>query len=128
MTARSIAPLLQWVGRMKVLFSRTARLGSCTATVLNAIGCTPDAMPSSGDDTVSLSILDKNLDLLGAGALTINGAPLENPLPSTIVYFSYVTLATLGYGDYTPAGNPGRIFAVVEALAIIGIALAFAIQ
>jgi hypothetical protein len=32
------------------------------------------------------------------------------------VYFSVVTLATLGYGDYTPAGDLGRTLAVVEAL------------
>jgi hypothetical protein len=32
------------------------------------------------------------------------------------LYFSYVTLATLGYGDYTPAGNAGHTFAVLEAL------------
>jgi Ion channel len=32
------------------------------------------------------------------------------------VYFSYVTLATLGYGDYTPASNLGHTIAVVEAL------------
>jgi len=31
-------------------------------------------------------------------------------------YFSYVTLATLGYGDYSPAGTPGRALAVSEAL------------
>ena len=28
----------------------------------------------------------------------------------------YVTLATLGYGDYTAAAQPGRSFSVVEAL------------
>ena len=32
------------------------------------------------------------------------------------LYFSFVTLATLGYGDYTPAGTFGRLFAVIEAL------------
>lgn len=31
-------------------------------------------------------------------------------------YFSFVTLATLGYGDYTPAGNLGHALAVFEAL------------
>ena len=36
--------------------------------------------------------------------------------PATRIYFSYVTIATLGYGDYTPADQPGRSFAVVEAL------------
>jgi Ion channel len=32
------------------------------------------------------------------------------------LYFSYVTLATLGYGDYTPATNLGHALAVLEAL------------
>jgi hypothetical protein len=32
------------------------------------------------------------------------------------LYFSYVTLATIGYGDYTAAGNFGRSLAVLEAL------------
>ena len=32
------------------------------------------------------------------------------------LYFSYVTFATLGYGDYTPAGNLGHTLAVLEAL------------
>ena len=32
------------------------------------------------------------------------------------VYFSYVTLATVGYGDYTMAGNFGRMLSVLEAL------------
>jgi Ion channel len=32
------------------------------------------------------------------------------------LYFSYVTLATLGYGDYTAAGNFARSLAILEAL------------
>ena len=32
------------------------------------------------------------------------------------LYFSFVTLATLGYGDYTPARNLGHALAVLEAL------------
>ncbi len=32
------------------------------------------------------------------------------------LYFSYVTLATLGYGDYTPKSNLGHTLAIVEAL------------
>ena len=31
-------------------------------------------------------------------------------------YFSFVTLATLGYGDYTPAGNGAHLMAVGEAI------------
>jgi Ion channel len=36
--------------------------------------------------------------------------------PSLRLYFSYVTLATIGYGDYTPASDLGHTLAVVEAL------------
>jgi hypothetical protein len=32
------------------------------------------------------------------------------------LYFSYVTMLTLGYGDYTPANQVGKTFAVMEAL------------
>lgn len=32
------------------------------------------------------------------------------------LYFSYTNLSTLGYGDYTAAGNLGRSLAVLEAL------------
>jgi voltage-gated potassium channel Kch len=32
------------------------------------------------------------------------------------IYFSYVTLATVGYGDLTAASNLGRMLAVAEAL------------
>ncbi len=36
--------------------------------------------------------------------------------PSQRTYFSYVTLATLGYGDLTPATGLGRAIAVFEAI------------
>jgi hypothetical protein len=35
---------------------------------------------------------------------------------SEFTYFSFVTLATLGYGDFTPATSVGRLLAVIEAL------------
>jgi len=35
----------------------------------------------------------------------------------TFQYFSFTTLTTLGYGDFTAAGNGGRAIAVIEALA-----------
>ena len=37
-------------------------------------------------------------------------------LLSTAVYFSYVTLTTLGYGDVTPASEAARSLAVTEAV------------
>ena len=35
---------------------------------------------------------------------------------ATVQYFSFVTLSTTGYGDYTAAGEAGRSMAVLEAL------------
>ena len=32
------------------------------------------------------------------------------------MYFSFVTLATLGYGDLTPATSVGRMLAVLETI------------
>jgi hypothetical protein len=51
--------------------------------------------------------------VLGHGSFFAQGTDGTRPVR---LYFSYVTLATLGYGDYTPAGNLGRSFAVLEAL------------
>jgi hypothetical protein len=35
---------------------------------------------------------------------------------STFQYFSFTTLTTLGYGDFTPAGSGGRAVAMLEAM------------
>lgn len=32
------------------------------------------------------------------------------------LYYSYITLTTVGYGDYTPASNLGHMLAIIEAL------------
>jgi Ion channel len=39
-----------------------------------------------------------------------------HPVPIDYIYFSFVTIATLGYGDYTPAGDLGKMLAVTEAI------------
>jgi Ion channel len=49
----------------------------------------------------------------GSGAFFAQGT---DGTPADHIYFSYVTLATLGYGDYTAASQPGRSFAVAESL------------
>ena len=50
---------------------------------------------------------------LGTADFFVGDAPTN---PSTLQYFSFVTLTTLGYGDFTAASNAGRLLAVVEAL------------
>ena len=51
--------------------------------------------------------------VLGSGAFFAQGTDGTRSLR---LYFSFVTLATLGYGDYTPAGELGHMLAVLEAL------------
>jgi len=46
--------------------------------------------------------------------LSANRAARESP---DLMYFSFVTLATLGYGDITPRTNAARSLAILEALA-----------
>ena len=39
-----------------------------------------------------------------------------NPTSASYLYFAYVTLTTVGYGDLTASGNLGRALAVLDAL------------
>ncbi|GAA5073969.1 potassium channel family protein [Lysobacter panacisoli] len=51
------------------------------------------------------------------GAFYVFGAPAEHAISmAEAIYFSFVTLATLGYGDITPGTAPLRGLAVFEAI------------
>ena len=50
---------------------------------------------------------------LTPGPFFAGGQPVT---PATVQYFSFVTLSTTGYGDYTAAGDGGRSMAVLEAV------------
>ena len=54
------------------------------------------------------------LGYLVSGPFFANGQPVN---AQTLQYFSFTTLTTLGYGDFTAAGSLGRALAVLEALA-----------
>ena len=43
-------------------------------------------------------------------------AEVADPTREDELYFSFVTLCTVGYGDHTPAGNLARSFSVAEML------------
>jgi hypothetical protein len=53
------------------------------------------------------------LSFLVSGPFFADNQPVN---PQTVQYFSFVTLTTLGYGDFTAAGSLGRAVAVLEAL------------
>jgi hypothetical protein len=50
---------------------------------------------------------------LGPNPFFAGGQPAT---PASIQYFSFITLSTTGYGDYTAAGDGGRSMAVLEAV------------
>jgi hypothetical protein len=50
---------------------------------------------------------------LGSGFFFAQGT---DGTPAIRLYFSYVTMATVGYGDYTAAGDFGRALAALEGL------------
>ena len=48
---------------------------------------------------------------------TAFGAPTEGDLALPhAIYFSFVTIATVGYGDIVPVGSAARSLAIVEAV------------
>jgi len=53
------------------------------------------------------------LSKLVPGPFFADGQPVNS---GTLQYFSFTTLTTLGYGDFTAAGSFGRAVAVLEAL------------
>jgi hypothetical protein len=57
------------------------------------------------------------VEMLDAGGFAVNSAKLELFDNLDLMYFSFVTLATLGYGDITPVARVARALAQLEALA-----------
>jgi Ion channel len=53
------------------------------------------------------------IEHLSESAFFANGQPANT---QTFQYFSFTTLTTLGYGDFTAAENGGRSIAVIEAM------------
>ena len=62
-------------------------------------------------------LLHWEVELTWPGSFGEAGASLPAPFPlSTAIYFSFVTLATLGYGDVVPKTEVARGLAVLEAV------------
>jgi hypothetical protein len=53
------------------------------------------------------------IERIGGGPFFAHHQPANT---QTFQYFSFTTLTTLGYGDFTAVGNGGRALAVIEAL------------
>jgi hypothetical protein len=63
-------------------------------------------------------LLYELLEAVQPGSLAIGGEPMtaETAAGGAIMYFSFVTLTTLGYGDIAPVGQFARLLAMLEAV------------
>ena len=52
----------------------------------------------------------------GLTSLEDEPAGMSSPRASELLYFSYVTLTTLGYGDITPISATARTFSYLQAV------------
>ena len=66
---------------------------------------------------VFTGLLHYQIEELWPGSYTSGGATIPSFSLATALYFSFVTLATLGYGDIVPQGEVARGIAIVEAIA-----------
>jgi hypothetical protein len=55
--------------------------------------------------------------ILDPGCFAVNVSRMDKSRDPDLMYFSFVTLATLGYGDITPVARAARVLAELEALA-----------
>ena len=70
-------------------------------------------------DPTSRGVLLSAALLLLAGTIIFMIVEDFSPLDS--FYFSFITLATIGYGDFTPATDVGKIVTVAYSIAGLGI-------
>ncbi len=52
----------------------------------------------------------------GSALANVTGAPGQPGATGELLYFSYVTLTTLGYGDVAPSSPLARSLAILEAV------------
>jgi voltage-gated potassium channel len=67
---------------------------------------------------VFLGVLYWTFEAVWPGSIVVNGAGASRPfLLAEGIYFSFITLATVGYGDMVPGTDVVRGLAIVEAIA-----------
>jgi hypothetical protein len=68
------------------------------------------------EDTITRIVIPSLYPVIGTLTNQQFFVQTKNPAAIDYVYFSYVTLTTVGYGDFTASTSVGRMAAVSEAL------------
>ena len=67
---------------------------------------------------VFLGMVYANVAQVWPGAIVVSGGDASHPFTlANGIYFSFITLATVGYGDFVPGNDVVRGLAIVEAIA-----------
>ncbi len=66
---------------------------------------------------LSFGVLYWALELAWPGSLYYGGGAIDRFSEADGIYFSFVTLATLGYGDFVPKSEVARGLVILEAVA-----------
>jgi voltage-gated potassium channel Kch len=66
-----------------------------------------------------------SLTLIAIASGVVFYSLVEHLTPLNALYFSVTTLATVGYGDFSPETAVGKLFTIVYVLVGVGILLAF---
>src|SRR5229473_3348114 len=95
-----------------LLALRTSRVRRRTARLAGGVALIGSVAAGAADLTGTAACYAA-IEHLGSAPFFAGGQPAST---QTLQYFSFTTLTTLGYGDFTAAGNGGRAIAVMEAL------------
>jgi len=105
-----------------LLVSTIVFLVSCATAILKRLLSTKSVTSNEIYETVNLYVLMgafwaqvySILELLHPGSFTSAGSPSDTG--ERLLYFSFVTLATLGYGDITPRIPLAQNLSIIEAI------------
>lgn len=105
-------PLAFYIFTVCILLSRILKDETVTVDTLYGAACVYLLMGLTW--LTAFQLVEK----LHPGSFRID-APQPEAVPikwSDLLFFSYVTLTTLGYGDVTPVTSPARSLAILEAM------------
>lgn len=126
LTLASVWFALTWSGAAPPIWADVALLALCISTIesvlshaLSAHRVDSEVIAAAVSAYVLLGIgcavVFVMLEILSPGSLNLTDHSGEDPW-NTVLYFSFATLTTLGYGDVAPISLTARAWATIEAM------------